>query len=89
MLVTRATVRAHVNGPQAHGLDSGHLVTTPFTLGSVSGGAVQAEDVFARDHSAVDENGLEAGVAAVDHRVDDLKNKTAEKDQNGENGRPS
>jgi hypothetical protein len=36
-------------------------------------GAVEAEDVFAGDHATVDENGLEALIAAMDHGIDDLK----------------
>ena len=76
VLVTRPTMGAHENRSQAHGFDPGYLVSAPFAACRLRGGTVQAEDVLARYHSAVNENGLEAGVAAVDHRVDDLKNKT-------------
>ncbi len=66
-------MRAHVDGTQAHGFDSCHLVPTPVTLCCLRIGAVEAEDVFAGDHATVDENGLEALIAAMDHGIDDLK----------------
>ncbi len=64
---------AHVDGTQADRFDSCNLVPAPVTLCCLRVGAVEAEDVFAGDHAAVDEDGLEALIAAMDHRIDDLK----------------
>lgn len=74
--VARAAVGAHVDGAEADRLDPGDLVSAPLALVGLRGGAVEAEDVFAGNHPAVDEDGLEAGVATVDHGVDDLKDKS-------------
>ena len=74
--VARAAVGAHVDGAEADRLDPGDLVSAPLALVGLRGRAVEAEDVFAGNHPAVDEDGLEAGVATVDHGVDDLKDKS-------------
>jgi hypothetical protein len=74
--VARSAVGTHVDRAQADRLDPGDLVPASLALVGLRGRTVEAEDVFAGDHPPVDEDGLQAGVATVDHGVDDLKDKS-------------
>ena len=70
--IPTASLGAEENISQPSLFDSGHLIPTPWANSLLLLGATKAEDVFARNHSAVDQDRFQAFVATVDHRVHDL-----------------
>ena len=70
--VSGPVVGTHVNGAQAGLFDPNHFVVAPVAFALVGAdrvGAPEAEHVLARDHPAVDQDRLQAFIAAMNHRV--------------------
>lgn len=71
--ITTATVRAHEDRAKAGLFDAQHLVAAArTTFDGLSASTLEAKDVFAGYHAAVDKDGFVALVAAMDHRIEHL-----------------
>jgi len=70
--ISAASLCAEENVSKPGLLYSGDFIAASWANTLLLLGTSQAEDVLARDHPAVDEDGLETFVTTVDHRVHDL-----------------